>query len=151
MHDALEGNDTNLYQASTGVLMSANSTPYRVAGRLDNQLKGLLDYQNQSQALRDSLQSSATRNASRYAGGVSSMDANGVTQPGGYTNATSAGGDAEAKLSDLAAAMSRLRGTAFDVQGDALQARQQALDGIVRTQRDLRGDAVKYNPRTYVF
>lgn len=76
----------------------------------ENQLAALGDWSRYSQIVRDSLRNIGNRAAARY-------EAH-----------TDASGEAEAKISHLSIALSKLRGTAFEAQGMAISNRLMVLE-----------------------
>lgn len=80
------------------------------AGRLEEEFRAITDFRSHSSNVRDSLQAVGDRVAQRY------------------ENDTRAMGDAEAAITSLSAAVNRLRGTAYEAELRALQARTDALE-----------------------
>lgn len=75
-----------------------------------DQLRALGDWSRYARIVRDSLQNIGNRTASRYEG------------------VTDVSGEAEAKISHLSIALSKLRGTAFEAQGLAISNRLRTLE-----------------------
>jgi hypothetical protein len=101
---------------------------YRSGHALDDQFHALSDWQKGTATLKDSLRAAGNRNADRYAG------------------ETRTSGKAEAEISLTSAAITNLRGTAFDAQATSIQLKMHALQGTVETRRILDEERMRNNP-----
>lgn len=90
---------------------------YQTGGRLEEQLVALADWERFSAPIVDSLQAIGARTAARYVG---QADVAGLS---------------EARISQLSAALTRLRGTAFETQARGISAQVQAVATASKRQR----------------
>lgn len=92
---------------------------FGLGAALENQVVALEKFRNDNKVVNDSLMAIGNRMASRY------------------ENQSEASGEAEAKISSLAANLAKLRGTAYGARAQSIQQKLRALESINQTKNML--------------